>query len=152
MRKPGENAPDFELDDADGSPVRLSTLLDAGPVVLAFYPADFTPVCTAQACMMRDQHARLTEAGIRVVAVSPQGVDSKARFRDKHTLEHVLLADPDRIAIKAFGVGLPMGLVRRATFLIGSDAVIRDRVVADLRVGPHARLFDRAVAASASES
>lgn len=148
MLKKGEPAPDFEIADADGSPVRLSRLLERGPVVVAFYPADFTPVCTAQACMMRDNHARLTEAGLRVVAISPQPADSKARFRDKHDLSQTLLADPDRVAIKAFGVGLPLGLVRRATFLIGTDGVIADRVVADLRVGPHRALIERAASAN----
>jgi peroxiredoxin Q/BCP len=144
MLRIGDHAPDIALPDHAGETVRLADLLQNGPVVVAFYPADFTPVCTAQACMMRDEHQRLTDAGIRVVAISPQPSDSKARFRAKHELPQVLLADPDRVAIKAFAVGLPLGLVRRATFLIGEDGVIRDRVVADLRVGPHRRLIEHA--------
>lgn len=144
MLKPGSPAPDFQLRDHAGDLVRLSDLLAKGPVVVAFYPADFTPVCTAQACMMRDSHDRLAGAGVRAVAISPQSADSKARFREKHNLSQVLLADPERVAINAFGVGLPLGLVRRATFLIDKDGTISDRVVADLRVGPHARLMERA--------
>ena len=148
MKRIGDQAPDFELTDDAGTTVRLRDLSVAGPVVVAFYPADFTPVCTAQACMMRDEHDRLAEAGVTVVAISPQSSDSKARFRAKHGLSQRLLADPDRVAIKAFGVGLPLGLVRRATFLVGRDGVIADRVVADLRVGPHAGLLSRAAAGS----
>ena len=63
MKAIGDPAPDFALPDHEGRTVRLSDLLADGKVVLAFYPADFTPVCTAQACMMRDAHDRLTEAG-----------------------------------------------------------------------------------------
>ncbi len=144
MKAIGDPAPDFALPDHEGRTVRLSDLLADGKVVLAFYPADFTPVCTAQACMMRDAHDRLTEAGVRVVAVSPQSRDSKSRFRKRHNLSQVMLADPDRIAIKAFGVGLPLGLVRRVSFLIDADGTIRDRVVADFRVAPHKRLLERA--------
>jgi peroxiredoxin Q/BCP len=144
----GQPAPDFELPNHAGETVRLSELLARGPVVVAFYPADFTPVCTAQACMMRDEHERLTDAGITVVAVSPQPAESKARFRDRHDLSQIMLADPDRAAIKAFGVGLPLGLVRRATFLIDAEGTIRDRVVSDLRVGPHTKLLRRAAEAS----
>ena len=95
--------------------------------------------------MMRDNTDRLTQAGLRVVAISPQPADSKARFRDKHALQQTLLADQNRVAIKAFGVCLPLGLVRRATFLIDPDGTIADRAVADLRVGPHAKLIERAV-------
>jgi peroxiredoxin Q/BCP len=148
----GQPAPDFELPDHAGETVRLSELLARGPVVVAFYPADFTPVCTAQACMMRDEHERLTEAGLTVVAISPQPAESKARFRDKHDLARSLLADPDRAAIKAFGVGLPLGLVRRATFLIDPTARSSDRVVADLRVGPHTQTPRKRRANEASEA
>lgn len=147
----GDTAPDFELTDAEGTPVRLSSLLGQGPVVVSFYPADFTPVCTAQACMLRDHHDRLTRAGLRVLAISPQPAESKARFRDKHHLTQTLLADPERRAIKAFGVGLPLGLVRRATFLINTEGWIDDRAVADLRVGPHRSLIERAEASIGGE-
>ncbi len=143
MLKVGDQAPDFAIPDADGHTVRLSDLLADGPVVVAFYPADFTPVCTAQACMMRDEAARLSEAGYRVVAISPQASDSHARFRDRFALAQILLADTGREAIRAFGVAGPLGLTRRATFLVDQRSRIADRVVADFRVAPHRRLIQR---------
>jgi peroxiredoxin Q/BCP len=147
MLKPGDHAPDFELPDSAGRPVRLSGLLREGPVVLAFYPADFTPVCTAQACMMRDRLDGLASLGHRLIAISPQATDSHARFRERFALAQILLSDPERVAIRAFGVLGPFGVTRRATFLIDRDAVIRERALADLRLGPHRRLLDRLIRA-----
>ncbi|RMH30453.1 MAG: peroxiredoxin [Planctomycetota bacterium] len=142
----GDQAPDFTLPSHDGRTVRLSELLAEGPVVVYFYPADFTPLCTAQACMVRDQHDRLRASGYRVVAISPQSVASHSRFADKHNLPFALLADTDKSVIRAYGVSGPFGLfTRRATFLIDTDGTVRDRVVGDLSVGKHAGLIGRAL-------
>lgn len=138
MLKKGDKAPGFSLPDQDGETVTLKELLEEGPVLLYFYPADFTPGCTREACEIRDMHEDIADAGIRVVGVSPQGTDSHARFRDKHDLPFTLLADEDKSAVRAYGVDGPLGLgLRRATFLIGQDGVIQDVVVADLRIGRH---------------
>ncbi len=140
----GDKAPDFALPSQDGQTVQLSALLSEGPVVLYFYPADFTPVCTAQACMVRDRHDRLAASGYRVIAVSPQSVASHAKFAQRHELPFKLLADPDKIAIRAYGVAGPFGLLtRRATFLIGADGIVLDREVGDLSVAKHAGLIGR---------
>lgn len=140
----GDKAPDFALPSQDGHTVQLSALLSEGPVVLYFYPADFTPVCTAQACMVRDRHDRLAASGYRVIAVSPQSVASHAKFAQRHELPFKLLADPDKIAIRAYGVAGPFGLLtRRATFLIGADGIVLDREVGDLSVAKHAGLIGR---------
>lgn len=144
MLNVNDPAPDFTLPSADGAEVRLRERLGSGPVVLYFYPADFTPACTAQACMMRDWREPLIEAGYRVLGVSPQSAESHRRFEEKHGLGLTLLADTDKRVCRAYGVLGPMGLiVRRATFLIGQDGVIRDRVVADLRVGKHEAFVKR---------
>jgi len=142
MLKIGDRAPDFELTDADGRTVTLAETLESGPVVIAFYPADFTPVCTAQNCMMRDRTGALEQAGYTVLAISPQSHDSHRRFADRHGLTQRLLADPDRTAIRAFGVGGPLGITRRATFVVGADGVITDRAAADLTLGSHRKLLD----------
>jgi len=119
-------------------------------VVLYFYPADFTPACTAQACLMRDWREPLAEAGFRVLGVSPQSVESHRRFERKHGLGFTLLADEDKSVCRAYGVLGPLGLiVRRVTFLIGTDKIIFDRVVADLRVGKHADFVRRLLDAGA---
>jgi peroxiredoxin Q/BCP len=144
---PGDRAPEFALPDQDGRTVSLAELLEDGPLVLYFYPADFTPGCTKEACEIRDMHDELLDAGVRVVGVSPQDGASHARFRARHGLPFTLLADEDKALIRAYGVEGPLGLgVRRATFLIGPDGVVRDTVLADLRIGRHAEFIRRAIA------
>jgi thioredoxin-dependent peroxiredoxin len=151
MLKPGANAPDFTLPDQDGQPVTLSKLLEQGPLVLYFYPSDFTPGCTREACSIRDMHDEIAAAGMRVVGISPQEAESHARFRARYELPFTLLADPDKEAIRAYGVDGPLGVgVRRATFLVGADGVIRDAVLADLRIGRHEAFIRTAIAAGGS--
>ena len=86
MLKNGELAPDFELPDQDGRKRRLSDLVDGKPLIVYFYPADFTPGCTKEACDLRDLHAQILASGLRVVGVSPQSPESHRRFRDEHAL------------------------------------------------------------------
>ena len=146
MLKQGDRAPAFELPDQDGNQVSLSGLLADGPLLLYFYPADFTPGCTKEACDIRDMHEDISDVGIRVVGVSPQDEDSHQRFRSRHRLPFTLLADPDKEAVKAYGVDGPLGIaVRRATFLINPDGVIEDVVLADLRIGRHSDFIREAV-------
>jgi peroxiredoxin Q/BCP len=142
----GTRAPEFTLSDQDGSEIRLADLLKDGPLVLYFYPADFTPGCTKEACDIRDLHGELAAKGLRVVGVSPQDAESHRRFADRHQLPFTLLADPDKHAIRAFGVEGPLGFgVRRATFLIDASGVIEDVVTADLRIGRHKAFIERAI-------
>ncbi len=149
MLTAGERAPDFTLPDQDGEPVTLSQLLARGPLVLYFYPADFTPGCTKEACTIRDMHDEIASAGMRVVGIAPQDEASHARFREKHALPFTLLSDPDKLAIRAYGVDGPLGVgVRRATFLIGADGKILDSVRADLRIGRHEAFIREAIAAA----
>ena len=149
MLKAGDRAPNFTLPDQDRRKVALAQLLEDGPVVLYFYPADFTPGCTKEACTIRDMHDEIAAAGMRVVGIAPQDAASHARFRDKHGLQFTLLADPEKTVIKAFGVDGPLGIgVRRATFLVGADGFIRDAVLADIRIGRHEEFIRAAIAAA----
>ena len=142
----GDTAPDFELAGEDGEVVTLDDLLSEGPLVLYFYPADFTSVCTAEACEIRDRHDALRAVSANVVGVSPQGESSHYRFRDRYDLPFPLLDDRQKKVIKAYGVNGPMGLgVRRVTFLINPDKKIASRVVADFRVKRHLDLIDSVV-------
>ena len=104
--------------------------------------------------MLRDRHEDLIDAGIRVVGISPQDEASHTRFRDKHALPFTLLADTDKTAVKKYDVNGPLGFgVRRATFLIGSDGVIQDVMLADLRIDRHETLINEALRrAAASQS
>jgi peroxiredoxin Q/BCP len=127
---------------------RLSELLVAGPLILYFYPADFTPGCTREACDFRDLHGRILGSGLRIVGVSPQSPASHARFRAKHALPFTLLSDVDKSVTRAYGVDGPLGIgVRRATFLVAPDRRIEDAVLADLRIARHQDFVARAVAA-----
>ena len=149
MLKTGDRAPDFTLPDQDGHEITLSALLADGPLVLYFYPADFTPGCTKEACTIRDLHDEIAAAGMRVVGISPQDAASHARFRDKYGLQFTLLADPGKAVVKAYGVDGPLGIgVRRATFLLGADGVVRAAVLADIRIGRHEEFIRAAITAA----
>ncbi len=149
----GELAPDFALPDQDGREQRLSGLINDQPLIVYFYPADFTPGCTAEACDIRDLHTQILSAGLRVVGVSPQPPESHRRFRDQHGLPFTLLSDVDKVAIKAFDVDGPFGIgVRRATFLLDAKRKIVDAVQADLRISRHHEFIQRAIAARESRS
>jgi thioredoxin-dependent peroxiredoxin len=125
MLEVGQPAPTFTLPDQDGEPVSLEEL-QGQPVVVYFYPKDDTPGCTTQACAIRDQWAEFEEAGAVVLGISPDDVDSHARFAGKYDLPHRLLADPDRDVIGAYdawGVKKMYGKeyegVIRSTVLVG---------------------------------
>lgn len=148
MLKPGTQAPSFTLPDADGEPVTLEDLIAEGPLVLYFYPADFTPGCTKEACAIRDIHDDLVASGLRIVGVSPQDGDSHQRFAARHTLPFPLLSDPDKTAVRAYDVDGPLGFgVRRGTYLIDGDGVIVDAVMADIAIARHLEFIERAMAA-----
>ncbi len=153
MLSNGELAPDFELPDQDGKPRRFGALLGGKSIILYFYPADFTPGCTKEACDLRDLHTQILRAGLKVVGISPQSPESHRRFRDEHQLPFELLSDEKKIAIKAFGVDGPLGIgVRRATFLIGPDRRVQDAVLADLRISRHQAFVQKAIAARENRS
>ena len=143
MLNKGDPAPDFELKDQNDNLVRLSDLLKNGPVVLYFYPADFTPVCTREACAFRDQHEDLARLNVQVVGVSPQDRDSHRRFAEAFSLPFALLCDTRKTAIRAYGVDGPLGFgVRRVTYLIEPSGTIKNRVVSDLFLGSHLALIE----------
>ncbi|MEO0617257.1 MAG: peroxiredoxin, partial [Pseudomonadota bacterium] len=138
----------FTLPDADGEPVSLEDLIAEGPLVLYFYPADFTPGCTKEACAIRDIHDDLVASGLRIVGVSPQDGDSHQRFAARHTLPFPLLSDPDKTAVRAYDVDGPLGFgVRRGTYLIDGDGMIVDAVMADIAIARHLEFIERAMAA-----
>lgn len=150
MLEISEQAPRFTLPDQTGKPVSLQGLLENGPVVLYFYPADFTPGCTREACTIRDLHGELVAAGLQVAGISPQGTESHRRFAEKYQLPFLLLSDVGKAVIVDYGVNGPLGFgVRRATFLIDQDGIIRDAVLADLRIGQHEEFIHQAIALQA---
>jgi peroxiredoxin Q/BCP len=146
MLQAGERAPEFTLPDETGMDRSLTELLSAGAIVLYFYPTDFTPVCTRQACVLRDLHAEIERTGLRVVGVSPQSPQSHAKFKAKHQLPFVLLSDEQKTVVKMYGVNGPLGIgVRRGTYLIDTSRRVRDAVLADFMVNRHADFVRKAV-------
>lgn len=127
--KVGERAPDFELRGTGDRIFRLSDYRGRW-LVLAFYPGDFTPVCTRQFCSYRDAADRLDELDAEVLGVSPQSLDSHERFRSRHGLTVPLLADSERTMIRAYGVLGPGGLVRRSIFIVDPEGIVRYRHLA----------------------
>ena len=146
MLKTGSVAPEFILPDETGVEVSLSQLLQLGPLVLYFYPADFTPGCTKEACSIRDIHDDIVSVGLQVVGVSPQDAESHKRFRQQHELPFRLLSDPEKVAIKMYDVDGPFGVgVRRVTYLINQGKKIQSAVQADILVGRHTEFIQKAI-------
>jgi len=146
MLQVGERAPEFTLPDDTGTDRSLTELLSSGAIILYFYPADFTPGCTRQACTFRDLNSEIQKTGLRVVGISPQSPESHAKFREKYKLPYVLLSDQHKTVIKMYGLNGPLGIgVRRATFLIDGSRRVRDAVLADFMIGRHADFVRKAI-------
>src|ERR1044071_4528375 len=101
MLQPGDDFPDFELQDQDGNPVRKSDLIGSKTIVY-FYPKDDTPGCTAEACGFRDSLPNFS--GAKVFGVSPDTVKKHSNFVRKYGLNFTLLADPERKLIGSLGL------------------------------------------------
>jgi peroxiredoxin Q/BCP len=128
--EPGKKAPAFTLTACDGSKVKLSDLKGT-PVVLYFYPKDDTPGCTKEACAFRDRKSEIAELGAKVFGVSPDSVESHAKFREKHDLNFPLLADPDHRVAEKYGAWREKNMygkksmgIQRSTYLIGGDGKV----------------------------
>ena len=130
MLEIGMKAPDFTLKDKNGNDFTLSSLLGK-KVVLYFYPKDNTPGCTRQACAFAGAYKQFEAKGVEVVGISKDSVASHVKFAEKYDLPFILLSDPDRVAIEAYGVWqekkmcgkVSMGVVR-TTFIIDADGNI----------------------------
>ncbi|MEU1072144.1 MULTISPECIES: peroxiredoxin [unclassified Streptomyces] len=142
----GDTVDDFKLPDETGTPRTLSGLAADGPVVLFFYPAAFTPGCTAEACHFRDIAGELRALGAQPVGISADEVERQAEFARKHSFGYPLLSDADGAVRELFGVrrGLSIAPTKRVTFVIDTDLRVLEIVRSELRMSVHA---DRALAA-----
>lgn len=130
MLEVGTKAPDFTLPDKDGKMVSLSDF-KGQKVVLYFYPKDNTPGCTRQACAFAGAYAAFKTLNVAVIGISKDSTASHQKFADKHDLPFILLSDPERTAIEAYGVWqekklygkVSMGVVR-ATYIIDENGMI----------------------------
>lgn len=126
----GEDVPTFECKSNDGSVIRSTDLLGK-KYVIYFYPRDFTSGCTTEADEFTKAHAEFVDAGVTIIGVSPDTVESHAKFCSKLSIPYPLLADTDKAMANAFGVwgqkkfmGREYMGVQRSTFLVDESGKI----------------------------
>ncbi len=128
----GDVAPDFELKDQHGTPVKLSELRGKKNVVLVFYPLAFSGVCSGELCEMRDQFPEADREDVDLLTVSVDSIFVHKQWADEQGYQFGLLSDfwPHGEAAKAYGVfDDERGIATRGTFIIDKTGVIRWKVV-----------------------
>lgn len=122
----GSTMPEFSLKDQDGNWFHSGEHLGKKPLVIFFYPKDFTPGCTAEACSFRDHYEEFTDAGALVIGISSDSQVSHRSFARKHRLPYVLLSDPKKEVRRKFRVEnrLLNLLPGRETFVVDSTGKI----------------------------
>jgi mycoredoxin-dependent peroxiredoxin len=128
----GDQAPDFELNDQHGTPVRLSSFRGAKNVVLLFYPLAFSSVCSSELCAIRDEFPDVTRDDVELLTVSVDSVYTHRAWSDAENFSFELLSDfwPHGDVAKLYGVFDPdRGIAIRGTFIIDKDGVVRWKVV-----------------------
>lgn len=122
----GDLAPDFTATSQTGAAVSLAEYRGRQAVVLYFYPRDFTPGCTAQACSFRDHYAEFVEAGAVVIGVSGNTAESHERFASHKQLPFLLVSDHDGSLRRRYGVPKTLWLLPgRVTYVIDRKGVVR---------------------------
>jgi peroxiredoxin len=121
----GQEAPDFTLRDENNQEVTLSALRGA-PVVLVFYPLDFSPICTNELCGIRDDYGAFEAKGTKVFGISRDSTWTHKAFIEKQGLKHSLLADMKGAVAQLYGCwNDAFGLAERLTVVIDKSGVIR---------------------------
>lgn len=149
----GRKAPDFTLMNQDHEPVTLSTLVQSGPVVLAFFPAAFSGTCTAELCTFRDSLSALRAVNAQVVGISVDTFFALKAFADAQGFGFPLLSDFNKEVIRDYGVFNPdmiglKGLAKRSVFVVDRQRIVRHReVLEDARNEPDYAAVQAAVAA-----
>jgi peroxiredoxin Q/BCP len=144
MLSVGDVVPDFSLKDAEGKIVKKSDLKGKKYVVY-FYPKDFTPGCTTEAVEFARDYKKFKSAGIEIIGVSPDDVDSHKKFGEKMEVPFILLADTEKDVAKKFGVwgkkqfmGREYMGVNRTTFLVDEKGKIL-KVFEKVKAAGHAQ-------------
>lgn len=121
----GAAAPKVSALNEAGVPVDLADMYSKQKYTLVyFYPKADTPGCTAQGCSLRDSYEVLTQKGVAVVGVSTDSVKVQADFKTKYKFPFTLLADTEKVVLKAFGVGSTFGFSSRQAFLIEGGKIV----------------------------
>ena len=136
--KKGDQAPDFELPDANGQKVRLYDWVGTKNIVLFFYPKDDTPGCTKEACAFRDSYESFQDLGAEVIGISSDGEQSHQSFAEKHRLPYTLLSDVGSKVRKLYGVPKTLGIFPgRVTYLIDKEGMVRHIFSSQLNILGH---------------
>lgn len=125
-------APDFELPDQFGQPVRLSSYRGTSAVALVFFPLAFSGTCTGELCELRDNLALFADAGVELLGISVDSKWSLRRWAEQEGYDFTLLSDfwPHGEVAKEYGVFLEStGYANRATFVIDESGVIRESFI-----------------------
>ena len=146
----GDEAPDFELKDQGGNPVRLSSFRGGKAVALVFYPFTFTGVCEGELCALRDDVAEYEAAGVQLLAISCDSVPAQKVWAEQKGWTFPVLSDfwPHGEVARAYGVfNEALGCANRATFLVGSDGTVVDTFSTDSLGTPREKSrYDEALA------
>lgn len=138
MLKPGASAPNFTATLHDGTPFELSDYRGNKNVVLYFYPKDFTPGCTSQACSFRDNYAAISAFDALIFGVSGDSETTHASFKDRHDLPFPLIADPGREVHGLYeATGLIPWMTPRLTYVVDKSGLIRAAIRHDFQVQRH---------------
>ncbi len=138
MLSVGTRAPNLDVIDHRGKALRSSELLGRGPLVVYFYPKDFTPGCTREACMFRDAYAELDGQGATIVGISMDDDASHTSFAERYQLPFALVADPKFAIARAWGVARPLGLgAWRVTYVMDQTGVIRGAFHHEISMSKH---------------
>lgn len=123
----GDQIPIFSLTDSDGNLFHSSQIIGEKVVVIYFYPKNFTPGCTKEACNFRDKYEDFQKLGAEVIGISSDSVESHQKFKKKYNLPYTFLSDPTEDIRKKFGVkGHLLGIIPgRETFVIDKKGIIR---------------------------
>lgn len=125
--KVGDTAPNFTLPSQVGNTVSLRDFIGKKNIVLYFYPKDYSPGCTIEACSFRDSYEVFKDAGAEVIGVSSDSAQSHQQFAAQHKLPFVLLSDGDGAVRKLYGVPATLGLMPgRVTYIIDKQGIVRN--------------------------
>ncbi len=127
--KIGDKIPAVSLKDHNGKDFSLSSFTGTKALVIYFYPKNFTPGCTLQACDFRDRYEDFKDLDAEVIAISSDSEASHSRFVEKYNLPFIFLSDADKKARKAFGVKASLlGIVPgRETFVFDKQGILKMR-------------------------
>ena len=146
----GDQAPDFELKDQHGAPVRLSGFRGEKTVVLVFYPLAFSGVCSGELCAMRDDFPEVSGDDVELLTVSVDSTYSHRAWADAEDFNFALLSDfwPHGAVARSYGVfDENRGIATRGTFIIDKNGVVRWKVVNPIPQAREIADYQKALAA-----